>query len=109
MFDKSNKLLLLIMLFFSISCLNACVYVPSKRAQSVLELNETIPKNCRLLGEVNGQSGYSFLAIGVEAAKSRAKVEAAILGATHVSWVNVEAGVTTHVFGRAYRCDDALY
>jgi len=84
--------------------LQACVYTPSQKSLSVLEITGKIPASCNLLGQVFGESHIPYLAVGVEVAKSRAKMQAAKLGATHIIWEEISYSMPLAV-GRAYRCD----
>lgn len=97
---------MLIRLVTMIGCcvLSGCVYVPSQPIQGIRELSEQVPTSCRFLGEVQGESHFSFLALGEELARSRAKDKAALLGATHVVWMQREAGWVHLTVARAYRC-----
>lgn len=81
-----------------------CVYMPGDKAQRIGEFRKNVPKQCVLLGEVQGRSYYSFLSSGIEMAKARAKVMAANIGATHVQWVEVCSSARATVVAKAYRC-----
>jgi hypothetical protein len=84
--------------------LTGCVYMPSSKSQKITEVPET-PEGCRFLGEVCGESTYSFLAVGLEVAKARAKREAYDLGATHILWAEQTGALNAVAVGRIYRCE----
>lgn len=100
----TTHILKIISLAYVIIGLSGCFYVPTRRTQKIIEVHDTPPNGCLLLGEVQGRSAYPLLAVGLEVAKSKAKSQAADLGATHVFWSDMDSNLRSQVFGRAYRC-----
>lgn len=84
--------------------LSSCVYIPSKKVREVREVESHQIANCELIGQIHGESEMSYLVVGVEMAKDRAKQRAANIGATHVVWTDIDSGIRPFVTGRAYRC-----
>jgi|GEM_PF-5563196 len=85
--------------------INGCVYYPSDAATKIIETSEREVANCKLLGQVYGDSAYLlFTSVGVQVAKDQAKEKAASLGATHVYWLEQNLRVKPYVVARAYRC-----
>jgi hypothetical protein len=85
--------------------LNACVYYPSPAANRIIESSEREVSQCRLLGQVYGDSGNLLLSsVGVQVAKDQAKDRASALGATHVFWTEQNVRINPYFVGKAYRC-----
>jgi len=86
-------------------CLNACVYYPSAAANRVIEASEREVSQCKLLGQVYGDSGNLVMtSVGVQVAKDQAKEKAARLGATHIFWTEENVRLNPYFVGKAYRC-----
>ena len=88
-----------------VTVLSACAYYPSPAANKVIEASEREVSQCRLLGQVYGDSGnLLFTSIGVQVAKDQAKDRAARLGATHILWTEENVRINPYFVGKAYRC-----
>ena len=72
----------------------------------ITEVELTAVRNCQYVEMVRGYSGWGglFPALGIERAKYDARVAAARLNATHVSWLATMGGNLSDVVGLAYRC-----
>lgn len=99
---KTTKKLLSIILF---AFLSSCSSSPIKTSIKDADLNMVQP--CKFAGSVSGTSGFGGLAAshGVVNAKKEALSQAEQLGATHIVWVNISAGMTPYVSGNAYTCN----
>jgi hypothetical protein len=85
--------------------LSACAYYPSAAANKIIEASERELSQCRLLGQVYGDSGNLFFSsVGVQVAKDNAKEQASRLGATHIFWTEENVRVNPYFVGKAYRC-----
>lgn len=97
---KKNILITSCVLFLS-----SCVYYPSPAANRIIEASEREVSQCRLLGQVYGDSGNLVLtSVGVQVAKDQAKERASALGATHVFWTEQNVRINPYFVGKAYRC-----
>lgn len=93
---------LLIILFFVF--LTSCVYRSTYQADKIVVLPENPKSPCALIGQVEGSSGYHFLAVGTDIAKDRARKQAAEIDATHIVWSDIGSNNNTYAIARAYRC-----
>jgi len=60
---------------------------------------------CQFLGQVYGESYRYFTGPGLEMVKEHARVQASEIGASHVTWLQVQTGFPSLAIARAYRCD----
>ena len=100
-------------------CLTLAVLLGSMGCQSTLEVKNSIKKeiivatslevkNCRLLSDVHGTSGWYgvFASQGISNARNEAFENAKKLDATHLVWTQTSVVYgSTSVSGNAYRCD----
>lgn len=91
--------------FFIIVVLQGCAYRTAPHISTIKEVpRECLDCSCKFLGQVVGDSVYSFLDIGMQIAKDKAKNQAYKLGATHVVWEDLRSGGKPVATARAYRC-----
>jgi hypothetical protein len=83
-----------------------CVSAPSRAVQEIKDADEQMVANCKFLANVVGNCTMGPGAKGREQiARRRAREHALELGATHVVWIEGNAGYSaTRVEARAYRC-----
>lgn len=95
---KSKAFFLAILL---LGCSSATIQTKIKDA----DIN--MVQSCKFAGSVSGTSGFGGLAAshGVMNAKKEALQQAEQLGATHIVWVNISAGMAPYVSGNAYTCN----
>ena len=93
------------LIVFSQLLISGCAYYPSKRSIGIVESDYKDVAKCKLVGQVYGdQKAMPFLAVGLEIAKDEAKDRAAMIGATHVSWDELNTRGAPFAIGRAYQC-----
>ena len=87
--------------------LTACGSYPSVKALKVNEADERMIENCQYLGDVYGVDMWEFHLTKegeIEHCKSKAREQAADLGASHIVWTKLNTGAKVSAIGRAYRC-----
>lgn len=94
-----------ILIIFISLILSACVYYPSKQAQSILEVDTVNHKKCTLVGQVYGDAPtMPYLAMGLDIAKDKAKEQASSIGANKIVWTEVNSRGAPIAKGKAYYC-----
>ena len=86
------------------AALTGCVHYGSHEASTIQEVSLEACKHCKLVGQVQGESTYPYLSLGLEIATERAKKQAVSIGATHVVWTDKNTNGVPYVVGRAYSC-----
>ena len=84
--------------------LTSCVYRSTYQTDKIIVVPENPKAPCVLVGQVQGSSGYHFLAIGTDIAKDKARKQAAEISATHIVWSDVASNNNTYAIARAYKC-----
>lgn len=101
---KVKKFLSSLLLVFLGLGLSGCAFEPTYRGQKIHPAYPEMVEQCAFVGEVTGESHFSYTPFGRQFAKYRAMDEAGRIGATHIVWEAMTSGVHPTAYGRAYRC-----
>ena len=87
--------------------ISSCATTLTKSAQQIAPADEKSVASCKIVGDVQGSSGWGNAAasVGMQNATNETLERAAELGATHIVWVNVTGAYVSTAHGRAYRCN----